>query len=135
MTGTVTTEELRFPDVEGRSMEFDPSNPGCWVPICAADALPIAQGVAALLPGGLQVAVFRLPDGEVFAVSNADPMSGAMVMSRGIVGDRAGVPTVASPLLKQEYDLRTGKCFDDDRIKIARYPARVADGTVEVGIP
>lgn len=131
----MTATELRFSDVEGREIDFDPANPGCWVPVCRADALSPERGVAALLIGGLQIALFRAHGGEVFAVSNADPFSGAMVMARGIVGDRDGVPTVASPLHKQEYDLRTGRCLDDERIRLVRYPARVADDTVEVGIP
>src|SRR5690606_2688145 len=41
-----------------------------------------------------------------------DPYSGAQVMSRGIVGTRDGAPTVASPLHKQLFDLRTGLCLD-----------------------
>lgn len=131
----MTAAELRFPDVEGREIFFDFDSPGSWVPVCGYEVLLPERGAAALLPGGLQVAVFRLCGGEVFAVSNADPFTGAMVMARGIVGDRDGAPTVASPLHKQEFDLRTGRCFDHDRITLVRYPARVVDDTVEVGIP
>ncbi|MFY1635938.1 nitrite reductase (NAD(P)H) small subunit [Solwaraspora sp. WMMB335] len=39
-------------------------------------------------------------------------MTGTHVMSRGIVGARGDVPTVASPLHKQVYGLRTGQCLD-----------------------
>jgi nitrite reductase (NADH) small subunit len=53
-----------------------------------------------------QVALFRT-GGELFAVDNRDPVSGAYVMSWGIVGSRAA-PTVASLVHKQVYDLRTG---------------------------
>ena len=45
---------------------------------------------------------------QVFAIGNQDPFSGANVMSRGIVGSRGDVPTVASPMFKQVFDLRTG---------------------------
>ena len=64
---------------------------------CPADALAAEQGVAALLPDGTQVAVFRTADGACTRVGNIDPFSGAGVLSRGIVGDRGGVPMVASP--------------------------------------
>jgi nitrite reductase (NADH) small subunit len=33
-------------------------------------------------------------------------------MSRGIVGSRGDAPTVASPMHKQVFDLRTGICLD-----------------------
>lgn len=131
----MTAIELRFPDVEGREIDFDPAHPGSWLPVCGYATLIPERGVAALLPGGLQVAVFRTHDGAVYAVSNADPFTGAMVMARGIVGDHDGVPTVASPLHKQVFDLHTGRCFDHERITLVRYPARVVDDTVEVGIP
>jgi nitrite reductase (NADH) small subunit len=132
---TTATNELRFPDVEGREIDFDPQYPGAWIPVCGADALFPERGAAALLPGGIQVALFRTHDGEIYVVSNADPFTGAMVMARGIVGDRGGRPTVASPLHKQVFDLGSGQCLDDERVQLVRYPARVEDGTVEVGVP
>ena len=51
------------------------------------------RGVAALV-GGAQVAIFRTYDGELFAIDNRDPIAGANVMSRGIVGSRGEVPIV-----------------------------------------
>ena len=56
-------------------------------------------------------------------------------MSRGLVGDRAGVPTVASPLLKQVFSLDTGVCLDDESRALRMYPVRVVDGTIEVCAP
>ena len=70
-------------------------------------------GVAVLLPGGEQAALFLLTDGTLAAVSNIDPFGSAAVMSRGITGDRRGEPTVASPLLKQVFSLADGRCLDD----------------------
>jgi nitrite reductase (NADH) small subunit len=106
-----------------------------WHPICPAGALLPGRGACALI-GGQQIALFRLPDGEVCAVGNYDPYGRAYVMSRGIAGSRRGVPTVASPLYKQVFDLRTGHCLDDpDGQGIGSYPVRVTGGTVEVGLP
>ena len=102
------------------------------VTICAYDALLPERGVAALV-GDRQIALFRTYDGEVFALGNQDPVSGANVMSRGIVGSRGDVPTVASPMFKQVYDLRTGVCLDDPEVSIPTYRVRVADGQVIVG--
>jgi nitrite reductase (NADH) small subunit len=105
-----------------------------WTPVCAPADLTPGRGVAALLPSGEQVAVF-LVAGTVFALSNVDPFSGAAVLSRGIVGDVGGVAVVASPMHKQHFDLRTGRCVEDPSVSVRAYPVRVADGVLMVGSP
>ncbi len=103
-----------------------------WETVCRYDRLQPERGVAALL-GEHQVALFRTDDGAVHAVGNIDPFSGAAVLSRGIVGDRGGVPTIASPVYKQAFDLRTGVCVDDPSVSVAVYPVLLdQDGTVLV---
>jgi nitrite reductase (NADH) small subunit len=57
------------------------------------------------------------------------------VLPRGIVGDRGGVPTVASPMYKQAFCLVTGRCLDDPGVAAPVYPVRVADGWLQVGLP
>jgi nitrite reductase (NADH) small subunit len=104
------------------------------VPICTVDRLLPDRGVAALVDGR-QVAVFLLATGELFAVDNVDPFSGAAVMSRGLVGDVDGIPTVASPVYKQRFDLRSGRCLDDDAVQVAAWAVRKGGGVVEVGSP
>lgn len=79
--------------------------------VCTVQDLEIERGRAALV-GSKQVALFLLQDGAVHAVSNLDPYSGANVISRGIVGTRGDTPTVASPMHKQVFNLRTGECLD-----------------------
>jgi nitrite reductase (NADH) small subunit len=105
-----------------------------WVPICPVDRLVPDRGVAALVEGH-QVAVFLLGTGEVFAVDNIDPFSGAAVLSRGLIGDLDGIPTVASPVFKQRFDLRSGRCVDADGVRIATWPSRQGGGVVEVAVP
>ncbi len=107
-------------------------NARVWTLACALDDLVPGRGVAVLLPGATQVALFRMADDQLFAVGNVDPFGQAAVMSRGLVGDRAGEPTVASPLLKQVFSLRTGRCLDDDSMALGTFATRVVDGTVEV---
>jgi nitrite reductase (NADH) small subunit len=108
-----------------------------WTDVCAlADILP-DTGVAALIDGQ-QVALVRVGDGEraeVYALDNFDPFSHAFVIARGIVGDRQGVPKIASPIFKQSFDLRTGQCLDDPAVRLASYPVRVAGGRVLVAMP
>ncbi|MGI9003977.1 MAG: nitrite reductase small subunit NirD [Pseudonocardia sp.] len=105
-----------------------------WETVCPLDRLQPERGVAALLDG-VQVALFRTHDGAVHAIGNVDPFSGAAVLSRGIVGDRGGVPTVASPIYKQAFSLLTGCCLDDPAKAVPVYPVRVTDGRLQVGLP
>ena len=110
-----------------------------WERVCRLDDLTPGRGAAARV-GGRQVAIFRLVADDaaptVFALGNRCPFSGAHVMSRGIVGDAAGVPKVASPVYKQGFDLRTGVCLDDPEVSVPAYPVRVCDeGWVAVAVP
>ncbi len=105
-----------------------------WLAVCAYERLLPERGVCALV-GSAQVAVFRLHDGRVLALSNTDPVAGANVLSRGIVGTRGDTPTVASPLYKQVYALDTGRCLDDPALAVPPWPVRVRDGLVEVALP
>ena len=102
-------------------------------PICEFDRLVPGRGVAALLADGTQVALFRLNDDSLHAVSNLDPFMGANVISRGLVGDRGGEPVVVSPLLKQAFSLKTGVCLDDEAVSLEVYAVEVVDGEIRVG--
>lgn len=102
-----------------------------WTAVCRYDDLIPERGVAALVDGEA-VAVFRTHDGALYALSNMDPFSNASVLSRGIVGDRGGRPTVASPIYKQVFELATGMCLDEPTVSIRTYPVRLVDGIVEV---
>lgn len=73
-----------------------------WDEVCAYDDLMPERGACALVRD-IQVAVSRTFDGELYALSNHDPFSGAYVPPRGILGTRQGVPTVASPMYKQVF--------------------------------
>lgn len=102
-----------------------------WVDVIAEADLDVEVGVPALV-GAAAVAVFKTYAGELFAVSNIDPRTGSSVMARGIVGTRGEIPTVASPLYKEVYDLRTGVCLDDQTKQLEAFEVRVAGGIVQV---
>ena len=95
-------------------------------------ALEPEQGAAVLLPDGTSAAVFLLHDGSVCAIGNLDPFYGAPVLCHGIVGDRAGTPTVASPLGKQVFCLRTGRCLDDPGVTLPVFGVRVDEGVIQL---
>ncbi|GCB49598.1 nitrite reductase small subunit NirD [Streptomyces sp. NL15-2K] len=95
-----------------------------WFTICDLSQLFPGRGVAALLPDGRQVALFRDRSGTLYAIDNRDPFSGAAVLSRGLTGTHQGRPFVASPLLKQRIDLASGQCLDDETVSVATYEVR-----------
>lgn len=97
-----------------------------WLTVCDLTQLLPGRGVAALLPDGTQVALFRDRAGQLYAIDNRDPFSGAAVMSRGLTGTHQGRPFVASPLLKQRIDLESGQCLDDEAVRVATYEIRAA---------
>jgi len=124
-----------------------------WLTVCGLDDLARERGAAALVPdevGGApvltQVALFRLLDDRVLAVQQHDPFSDAHVLARGIVGTRRvggqDVPTVASPMHKQVFDLRTGTCLDTAGKQpvagrspdLRTWPVQVVDGQVRVQV-
>jgi nitrite reductase (NADH) small subunit len=103
-----------------------------WTTVCPLNRIAINTGVCALV-NDVQVAIFRVGDGtQVYAISNYDPFSKAHVLSRGIVGDRNGIPKVASPVYKQNFNLITGECLDDPNVKVATFLAQVVDEQVQV---
>lgn len=106
-----------------------------WTSACPLSRLIPGLGVAVLLRNGEQVALFLLDDGSLRAVGNLDPFGRAAVMSRGLVGDRAGEPTVASPLLKQVFSLVDGRCLGDESVRLPVYDVRVWAGVVQVHSP
>ena len=97
-----------------------------WFAVCPADALQPGRGVAALLPDGRQAALFRDSAGRLYAIGNVDPFTGAGVLSHGLLGSLGDRPYVASPLLKQRFDLTDGRCLDDEAVAVASYPVRVS---------
>jgi NAD(P)H-dependent nitrite reductase small subunit len=106
--------------------------PNGWHAVCDIAALAPDRGVAALVDGQ-QLALFRIgEDPDVFVLDNVDPFTGVGCLSRGIVGDVGGELMVASPLYKQRFSLRTGRCLDDPEVGVTAYEARIRAGVVEV---
>ena len=104
-----------------------------WIRICDESALIPGAGVAARL-NDTQIAIFcSMHDAkQLWAVGNYDPIGGANVISRGIIGDLNNEPVVASPLYNLHFRLRTGVCQEDDSKTLPVYRVTVRDGAVWV---
>ena len=108
------------------------------VRLCEQSDLVPHSGVAVLYKGQ-QIALFYLPDSDLsgseqalFAVGNYDPFGAANVISRGIIGDIKGELVVASPLYKQHFSLRTGKCLEDASVAIPVFDVHIEDNWVMI---
>jgi nitrite reductase (NADH) small subunit len=102
-----------------------------WAEVCELSQLEPLWAEAAIVDGE-QLALVRMPDGTVYAVSNQDPVTGSFVMCRGIVGSHGDQITLASPLHKQVYDLATGECLSSTDLKLRTFQTSVDAGTVRV---
>ncbi|MBW4444542.1 MAG: nitrite reductase small subunit NirD [Plectolyngbya sp. WJT66-NPBG17] len=104
-----------------------------WLTVCDLEDILPNTGVCALVEGQ-QVAIFRAGQDALYAIDNYDPFSKAYVLSRGIVGDRNGVPKVASPIYKQNFNLKTGECFDDASVVVRTLAVQLVGNQVQVSL-
>src|SRR5690554_6739310 len=108
----------------------------CWEAVCTVDDLVADSGIAVWTDDG-PVAVFYLPHRlpALFAISHTDPFSGSNVLARGITGDLNGEPVVASPLYKQHFSLRTGRCLEDEGVQVRAYPVLLDGNRIRLEVP
>lgn len=107
-----------------------------WYSVCKVDDLVAGSGVCALV-NGQQVAIFYLPEEsrKLYALDNYDPVGGANVLSRGIVGDVQGQLVVASPLYKEHFSLTSGRCLEKSEYAVRVWPARIEGDSVQLQQP
>lgn len=105
-----------------------------WIDVCRVEDLRPYSGVCALV-ADQPVAIFYLPaENSVYAIHNFDPIGKANVLSRGVVGDIRGEPVVASPLYKQHFSLKTGRCLENESSSVVSFPARISENLVQIGM-
>ena len=54
------------------------------------------------------------------------------MLSRGILCSLGERLAVASPVLKEHFNLATGQCLEDESVSIATFPVKIVDGNVLV---
>ena len=94
----------------------------------SVDDIPTGEGRAYALDGE-QVAVFRLRDGSLRAVSAVCPHKGGPIAD-GQIDDRV----VLCPLHLNAFDLATGECQTAAHT-LRTYPVTVDDGLIVVTLP
>lgn len=108
-----------------------------WRTICDKTDLVKDSGISALIANSAgedeQIAIFHIPNSEekIYAVGNYDPIGKANVLYRGLVGCINDEPVVSSPLYKQHYSLKTGRCLQEEQT-IAVYDIRIENEQVQL---
>jgi len=107
-----------------------------WTDICDINDVPQNTGVCADF-NGHQVAVFHIKNSAneslVKAVDNFDPYGKANVLSRGLISELDNEFYIASPLLKQLFNLDTGICAGDETVALKTFSVRLNDTTIQLG--
>jgi nitrite reductase (NADH) small subunit len=108
-----------------------------WRTICDTADLVKDSGISALIATAAgkdeQVAIFHIPNSEkkIYAVGNYDGIGEANVLYRGLVGCIDDEPVVSSPLYKQHYSLKTGRCLQEEKT-IVVYDIRIKQEQVQL---
>ncbi len=94
------------------------------------------EGGMAVTYGGVQLAVFRYGVEDTwYATQNMCPHKQDMVLARGLLGDKGGVPKVACPMHKKQFSLEDGSCVSGDNLTVATFDVKVTDGFVYLHLP
>ena len=106
-----------------------------WINVGSVDNFTVDLGSCVKIYN-LQIAVFNLSaTNEWYAVQNLCPHDKRMVLSRGIIGDKAGEPKITCPLHKNSFSLKDGRHVSEGDVEdIVTYPVKVDNGDVFVEI-
>lgn len=105
-----------------------------WIKALRTEDVPENGGNCVKL-GDHQVAIFNFTNrSEWYATSNLCPHKMQMILSRGMIGDKAGEPKVVCPFHKKSFSLKSGECLTDDEYSIKTYPIKIEDDHIYIGI-
>ncbi len=106
-----------------------------WYKVAHVEDFPRNGGVCIKLDN-LQIAVFNFTSRDQwYACQNLCPHKMQMILSRGMIGDKNGIPKVACPFHKKTFSLETGENLDGEDYKLTTFPVKVENQHVYVGLP
>ena len=109
------------------------SNVSEWFKVGKTTDFPEDSG-ACVKHNTKQIAVYNFTrTGKWYATQNLCPHKMEMVLSLGMIGDKAGIPKVACPMHKKNFSLEDGSKLAGEDLKIAIYPVKIKDGNVYIG--
>ena len=128
-------------DITGPALYTKETAPDSWEWIFAGDVADYPNnGGLAVKHGTQELAVFHLPDqsseDQWIATQNLCPCKQARVVSRGLVGQQpSGVLTIADPIYKTTYNLRTGEGIANSSLNLSTFQTKVEGSKVFVKVP
>lgn len=99
-----------------------------WIEVAKLEDIP-RQGARVIRTADGDIAVFRTLDDEIFALRDRCPHKGGP-LSQGIVHGKR----VACPLHDWKINLDSGQAVAPDKGCAVRYPVRVVDGRISLGL-
>ncbi|MDG2435549.1 MAG: nitrite reductase small subunit NirD [Polaribacter sp.] len=109
------------------------SNVSEWFKVGKTTDFPEDSG-ACVKHNTKQIAVYNFTrTGKWYATQNLCPHKMEMVLSIGMIGDKAGIPKVACPMHKKNFSLEDGSNLAGEDLEIAIYPVKIKDGNVYIG--
>ena len=109
------------------------SNVSEWFKVGKTTDFPEDSG-ACVKHNTKQIAVYNFTrTGKWYATQNLCPHKMEMVLSLGMIGDKAGIPKVACPMHKKNFSLEDGSNLGGEDLKIATYPVKIENGNVYIG--
>jgi len=132
-----------LPDIEGPMLYSKEAALDSWPWVSAGQVADFPHnGGVAVKHGKEEVAVFHLPgqaeeDGRWLCVQNLCPHKQVRAISRGLVGVKPeGLITLADPVYKSIYDLRTGSGMSHANLNLSTFQVKVDEqGQVLVKLP
>jgi nitrite reductase (NADH) small subunit len=112
-----------------------------WVEIGSLDELRAAGRLVARVGGREVGVVWDAESGAAHGVRNRCPHHGAPLCLGRMRTRETGTPgryeladerVLRCPWHGWEFDVATGRCLDDDAMRVAVYPVEVADGVVRI---
>lgn len=126
------------PDITGPAIySKDSAKDWEWIFAGNVSSYPPNGGLS-VKHGTQELAVFHLPKQpeQWFCTQNLCPHKQARSISRGLVGEQPnGTLTVADPIYKTIYNLRTGEGISNSNFNLSTFNVKVEDGRVLVQVP
>lgn len=97
-----------------------------WLTVCELSALVPGRGWRSCCPTAGRPRCSSTARGAPTRSATRTPSPGRRSSRAGCWAVRRVEPFVASPLLKQRFDLESGRCLDDEEVAVRTYPVRTA---------
>ena len=99
-----------------------------WYKITEVENIP-AMGSRKIEIGEIEIAIFKIRDGSIFAINNICPHKKGK-LSEGLVHEKQ----VTCPLHSWEIDLTTGEALGNDSGCTNIYESKIVDGVVYISL-